>query len=407
MGRRQNYITDEEDEQNYTAGRSGEEEKGNDKEEEEVEEVEEEVEEEEELEIAAEPSFEGSPQRPKLVRESPIGEREVPVTPVRGRVSRPGNSHLDDSGSVTSPCPSEIFTPTSAASTPFFVINTTGYESCRPSFRNGSYVERYEESPTRKKGPTDTGLDSRDTGGRMKSNENNFRDESREVKPEGRLLNSSPSRQPMTFRYKEKLPVHNILVAKKKEDDNKVNYRLKTWEDQCNHDLDLKFEIPMACAVNKMESLIHLTLHKESRTASCPEIECTRKHREWFEISEDEARSVVEIWHQFGKLMPYDDWGNLKDEWKEYASGILKEDCVTPAKMWLKTDLVEAMGKTIQRSDEDKLWHALAQIREKRKTIVRQLLQAEQDEDLIQKRLIETFIRNEYDLPALCFNVWL
>lgn len=81
--------------------------------------------------------------RPRLTRESPLGDREIPRTPPRNRGSRHRNIYsrspcplsyptpTDDAflvspGSVTSPDPSEIFTPCSTASTPYSTFSTEG-----------------------------------------------------------------------------------------------------------------------------------------------------------------------------------------------------------------------------------------------------------------------------------------
>ncbi|KLP02726.1 uncharacterized protein FFB20_03300 [Fusarium fujikuroi] len=163
--------------------------------------------------------------RPRLTRESPLGDWEIPRTPPRNHGSRhrniysrspgplsyptpTGDAFLVSPGSVTSPDPSEIFTPYSTASTPYSTFSTEGCETPRSSFRQRSYNERHMESPTRKNMQTDVDLLSSDMMMKMKLNVVDLVDQSEEA---GSDAESSRSRRSMTFDDTEKSPVHDII----------------------------------------------------------------------------------------------------------------------------------------------------------------------------------------------------
>ncbi|CVK93590.1 uncharacterized protein FMAN_02975 [Fusarium mangiferae] len=338
--------------------------------------------------------------RPRLTRESPLGDWEIPRTPPRNHGSRHRNIYsrspgplsyptpTDDAflvspGSVTSPDPSEIFTPYSTASTPYSTFSTEGCETPRSSFRQRSYNERHMESPTRKKMQTDVDLLSSDMMVKMKLNVVDLVDQSEEAESDAE---SSRSRRSMTFDDTEKSPVHDIIsrVAKPVKclrsgyiycfaegskpgflkigsvqcpefsEPDQVERRIDEWKSYCKHDPEYKFRVFMPCAVQKMEKLIHRTLHREKKNASCPNKACTTKHREWFKIEEDEARRVIKIWEQFSKLSPYDGKGDLEDHWVRYKLTHLDDECLWNTKRWLGIEWVKFITETVENLMQEK-----------------------------------------------------
>ncbi|KAF5721458.1 hypothetical protein FMUND_3586 [Fusarium mundagurra] len=341
--------------------------------------------------------------RPGVTRQSPLGDREIPRTPPRNHGSRyrniysrsPGplsyptptdDAFLTSPGSVTSPDPSEIFTPYSTASTPYSTFSTEGCETPRSSFRQSSYNERHMESPTRKKMQTDIDLLSSDMMKKMKLNVVDLSDQSEEAESEAESLRS---RRSMTFDDTEKSPVHAImnLLAKSVTrswlepgyiycfaerskpgflkigyvkspgfgESDEVERRLKEWKRDCKYDLDFKFKVFMPCAVARIEALIHQTLHRQKKKASCPNKACQKKHKEWFQIKEDEARRVIDIWQQFSELNPYDDKGELEEHWARYKLTQLDDECLWNAKRWLDTEWVKLITEAVEALMQENL----------------------------------------------------
>ncbi|KAH7198057.1 uncharacterized protein B0J16DRAFT_33346 [Fusarium flagelliforme] len=118
--------------------------------------------------------------------------------------------------------------------------------------------------------------------------------------------------------------------------------RLREWIKTCGHEeLNLEFEAEMPCAVQKMEQLIHLTLHTEQEYAWCRSKKCEKRHKEWFKISREEALSVVETWRKFSKLMTYTELGDLDDIWSDIVERALRDEpCSSSSKEWLETELL-------------------------------------------------------------------
>ncbi|KAF4503683.1 hypothetical protein FAGAP_79 [Fusarium agapanthi] len=342
--------------------------------------------------------------RPRLTRESPLSDREIPRTPPRNR----GSGHRDiypqspgpllyptptddefftSPGSVASPDPSEIFTPYSTVSTPYSTFSTKGCETQRSSFRQTSYDERHMESPTRKKIQTDVELLSSDMMIKMKLNVVDLVNRSEEAESDTESLRS---RRSMTFDDTEKSPVHDIMsrlvkpvkaislrpgyiycfaerskpgflkigsvVCPEFSKPDQVERRIEEWKRDCKHDLDYKFKVFMPCAVPKMEKLIHQTLHREKKKASCPNKACKKKHREWFKITEYEARRVIEIWQKFSRMDPYDkERGVLGDYWARYELTQLDNDCLWNTKKWLATEWFKLITEAVETSMQEKL----------------------------------------------------
>jgi hypothetical protein len=180
--------------------------------------------------------------------------------------------------------------------------------------------------------------------------------------------------QPMKFTLKRKQHIRKILkrMAKPVEEDGrnpgwvygftdpsapghiKIGYskksaerRIQEWIRTCGHkELNIEFKAKMPCAVQKMEGLIHLTLHMEGEYAWCPSKKCKKTHKEWFEISHKEAWSVVKTWQKFSMLMPYTKSGILDNIWADIVAGALRgEPCSSSSKEWLETELLTMISK--------------------------------------------------------------
>jgi hypothetical protein len=65
----------------------------------------------------------------------------------------------------------------------------------------------------------------------------------------------------------------------------------------------------------RVESIVHKELTHYRRHPLCLGPRCRRKHREWFEISEEVAKQTVRRWVIHMKRNPYDELGNLKPFW--------------------------------------------------------------------------------------------
>ncbi|KAF4464377.1 hypothetical protein FALBO_8784 [Fusarium albosuccineum] len=145
-----------------------------------------------------------------------------------------------------------------------------------------------------------------------------------------------------------------VLLPEEEKDEDTVKRRLKEWGQKCGHDIDYKFRVLMPCAVWKMESYIHMTLHEEKRVARCPNISCTTNHKEWFEITEIEARSTIEAWQKFSELKPYDEYGQMGKYWLSYAKKNSKQYKGLDTKRWLEGPWADETSKAIERRNEAK-----------------------------------------------------
>lgn len=86
-----------------------------------------------------------------------------------------------------------------------------------------------------------------------------------------------------------------------------VQKRYKSWERGCGWKLEHIFAYEMPWGARHMESLIkaELTPYRRKVQKCHLERDCLTAHNEWFEISVEEARQVVERWQRFNRLMPY------------------------------------------------------------------------------------------------------
>lgn len=147
---------------------------------------------------------------------------------------------------------------------------------------------------------------------------------------------------------------NTVLSLEEQNNRDQVMKRLRKWERDCKHNIDYKFIYYMPCAVRTMERLVHLTLHKSKRKALCPNPDCKVKkgHREWFEVSEIEARRAVEVWKQFSDLKPYADNGRLNDFWFNHTSNDSETHRHSSIKNWLDERWTKVIVPAALRSIE-------------------------------------------------------
>jgi hypothetical protein len=104
-----------------------------------------------------------------------------------------------------------------------------------------------------------------------------------------------------------------------------VHRRLRQWFKQCKKDIGIHFpdcerersdgqqvlqEVAHICRV---EALVHLELLQYRKIEiNCPG--CSRKHKEWFEISEDRANAVAHKWMTWMGTEPYEKRGTEGEE---------------------------------------------------------------------------------------------
>ncbi|CAK7207996.1 hypothetical protein SEUCBS139899_010830 [Sporothrix eucalyptigena] len=126
-----------------------------------------------------------------------------------------------------------------------------------------------------------------------------------------------------------------------------VNYRLACWEADCRQPVMKVFQVEITCpAVERIESLVHITLQDCRRVQSPPCEPCRQRskhgtgghHKEWFEMDVDAARHVVDMWARFANQPAYDSLGRLVHFWWTQADrDILRLAAYGSALGWLAT----------------------------------------------------------------------
>lgn len=121
----------------------------------------------------------------------------------------------------------------------------------------------------------------------------------------------------------------NTAAIQQPLDSDPVDNRLAKWQADCGHPIAEVFRVAIACrAVERIESLVHLTLRELRWVEDPPCSRCERRwrsrrgrgggrHDEWFEVEEQTARCVVNLWAAFAANLPYDQWGRMVDFWSE------------------------------------------------------------------------------------------
>ncbi|RTE82863.1 hypothetical protein BHE90_002588 [Fusarium euwallaceae] len=195
------------------------------------------------------------------------------------------------------------------------------------------------------------------------------------------------------------------LSSENQQNEAEVRKRLQEWELGCKYDIDYKFIVYMPCAVRTMERLVHLTLCTRNRKAYCPNPTCKTKtgHREWFEISEDEARGAVKVWEQFSRLMPYNNKGQLGKFWFDYATDKYNYFSGWPPEKWLYECWANLTGPAavnhreqvnqLQKKEID-LTERRRQREERKKELEHEIQSLKQEEEEIRRQLAKLQSQN-------------
>jgi hypothetical protein len=80
--------------------------------------------------------------------------------------------------------------------------------------------------------------------------------------------------------------------------------RLQEWNSQCKHEHVFVQNWVKVPHVSRVERLIHLELKDIRKSMKCAG--CQKVHREWFQITEDNARKVLEKWQDWILQDPYE-----------------------------------------------------------------------------------------------------
>ena len=102
-----------------------------------------------------------------------------------------------------------------------------------------------------------------------------------------------------------------------------VDERLAWWAAACGEPVQEVFRVRVPSAVARIEGLVHTVLRPWRRVEDPPCERCASRpghsgmHKEWFEVDEATARTVVGMWGRFSEQQPYDEFGRLGDFWSE------------------------------------------------------------------------------------------
>ena len=87
-----------------------------------------------------------------------------------------------------------------------------------------------------------------------------------------------------------------------------VQKRLKEWERQCGHDLELAYpkgeQVQRIPHIKRLEAIIHEEL-RDHRLRELRCHKCGRSHKEWFKQALPDALAVVEKWSNWMLKQPY------------------------------------------------------------------------------------------------------
>ncbi|KAF4464616.1 hypothetical protein FALBO_8544 [Fusarium albosuccineum] len=114
--------------------------------------------------------------------------------------------------------------------------------------------------------------------------------------------------------YRDVAPCLKIGNAKDVPD------RMKAWKAQCGYEPQILSQFKADNYV-KVENLVHAQLYNQRRRETgCPT--CDVRHKEWFDVSSMTASQSSSLWATWTRLQPYDDEGNLKDEWRARVEAV-------------------------------------------------------------------------------------
>lgn len=91
--------------------------------------------------------------------------------------------------------------------------------------------------------------------------------------------------------------------------------RMAAWKSKCRYTPQVLGSFPCELSV-KVEKLVHAELKNERKceAGGCPA--CGVKHHEWFNVRSSKAAGTIGLWTDWTRLDPYDQDGNLKNEWR-------------------------------------------------------------------------------------------
>ncbi|KAF4973383.1 hypothetical protein FZEAL_9341 [Fusarium zealandicum] len=96
--------------------------------------------------------------------------------------------------------------------------------------------------------------------------------------------------------------------------------RMASWKSQCGYTCEVLGDFN-AEHYAKVEKLVHKQLtNQRKRETGCPG--CGVWHKEWFNTSSMDACKTVGIWTTWTRREPYDDEGNIKDEWRSRIESV-------------------------------------------------------------------------------------
>lgn len=133
--------------------------------------------------------------------------------------------------------------------------------------------------------------------------------------------------------------------------------RFAKWEASCGHPVREVFRVPVPCATQRIEALVHTTLRSLRRKEDPPCGRCAARcgrskgaHNEWFEVEEGPARAVVALWKSFSDQRPYDRFGRLVDFWSNKVVGNRERVCEGDSvRAWL--DRMPRMVEELRREE--------------------------------------------------------
>lgn len=131
---------------------------------------------------------------------------------------------------------------------------------------------------------------------------------------------------------------------------NDPHRRIQEWNNRCKHEHVLVEDMVEVPHVSRVERLIHQELKDIRKSMKCAG--CKTEHREWFEISESNARRVLKKWQDWIQQHPYEE--DQTGKWKlKHSSRTTVADICQP--LLLDTKPFEPLGFKKYKSPPVKL----------------------------------------------------
>ncbi|KPM37024.1 hypothetical protein AK830_g9553 [Neonectria ditissima] len=104
-----------------------------------------------------------------------------------------------------------------------------------------------------------------------------------------------------------------------------LDSRMAAWKRQCAYKPEVLSDFRSELYV-KVERLVHAQLRNERirEAGGCPR--CQVKHHEWFKVGSSKACGVLGLWTAWTRQKPYDESGELKEEWRARAERLDMSD---------------------------------------------------------------------------------